>query len=41
MKPITHNPYTGAPRDPRDIKSDPMATLCVKPGAALLASTKS
>lgn len=38
MNPVTHNPYTGALRDPRDIKSDPMAILCVKPGVPLLAA---
>lgn len=36
--PITHNPYTGQPRDPRDIASDPGAVLCVKPGAPLKAA---
>ncbi|GEM_PF-4456393 len=40
MKIVTHNPYTGAPRDPRDIKSDPSAVLCVKPGVPLVAAAK-
>lgn len=36
---IVNHPYTGLPRDPRDIESDPAGTLCV-PGAPLAASHK-
>lgn len=35
---VTNNPHTGTPRDPRDIASDPQATLCVKPGEPLRAA---
>lgn len=28
---VTHNPHTGAPRDPRDIESDPMGLLIIDP----------
>lgn len=28
---VLYNPYTGAPRDPRDVASDPQATLLVPP----------
>ncbi|MBH1476976.1 hypothetical protein I5U59_09350 [Stenotrophomonas maltophilia] len=35
---VTHNPYTGQPRDPRDVQSDPGAVLCVRPGAPLRAA---
>lgn len=30
--PVLDNPHTGAPRDPRDVASDPQAILCTKPG---------
>lgn len=32
---VLFNPYTGQPRDPRDIESDPHGKLIVKPGAPL------
>ena len=28
---LTHNPYTGQPRDPRDIGSDPCGAMIVEP----------
>lgn len=36
--PVTYSPHTGAPRDPRDIASDPQAILCVEPGKPLMAA---
>jgi hypothetical protein len=36
--PVTTNPYTGQPRDQRDIDSDRRAVLCVKPGEPLKAA---
>jgi hypothetical protein len=33
------NPYTGKPRHPSDIRSDPQGLLIVEPGAPLLAAT--
>lgn len=38
--PFTHNPYTGTPRDPRDIASDPFAVLCVAADEPLRAATQ-
>jgi hypothetical protein len=38
MNVVTYNPYTGKPRDPRDIESDPSAVMCVKPGEPLRAA---
>ncbi|WP_395026340.1 hypothetical protein [Comamonas odontotermitis] len=35
---VTHNPHTGRPRDERDIASDPLGKLIVRPGAALAAA---
>jgi hypothetical protein len=35
------NPYTGRPRDPRDIASDPGGLLIVDPDAPLLAAPRS
>lgn len=35
---VTNNPYTGQPRDPRDIASDPGAILCVPPGQPIKAA---
>lgn len=37
-EPVLANPHTGAPRDSRDVASDPQATLCVKPGEPLKAA---
>lgn len=31
MKTMLFNPYTGKPRDPRDIASDPAGTLIIDP----------
>lgn len=36
--PVLANPHTGAPRDPRDVASDPQAVLGVKPGEPLKAA---
>jgi hypothetical protein len=33
--PVLFNPYTGEPRDARDIASDPQGTLIMPPGAAI------
>lgn len=33
------NPWTGKPRDYRDVDSDPEGVLCVEPGAPLKAAT--
>ena len=33
------NPWTGKPRDYRDVNSDPEGVLCVEPGAPLKAAT--
>lgn len=35
---VLRNPFTGRPRDVRDIESDPQAVLCVDPMAALRAA---
>ena len=37
MKTFLFNPYTGRPRDPRDIQSDPEGILIVEPEAPLRA----
>lgn len=37
-QPVLLNPHTGAPRDPRDVASDPEAILCMKPGEPLKAA---
>lgn len=37
-QPVTHNPHTGKPRDPRDIVSDPQAILCVAPNEQIKAA---
>lgn len=37
-QPLLTNPHTGAPRDPRDVASDPQAILCTKPGEPLKAA---
>jgi hypothetical protein len=34
--PVFFNPYTGDPRDVRDVRSDPQGILIVPPGAAWL-----
>ncbi|MDO9148282.1 MAG: hypothetical protein Q7U52_11590 [Hydrogenophaga sp.] len=36
--PVLFNPYTGEPRDARDIQSDPQGILIAAPGAHLLAA---
>lgn len=33
--PVLFNPYTGKPRDPRDVSSDPQGVLIIPPGAVL------
>lgn len=38
MKTILFNPYTGTPRHPGDIKSDPQGLLIVEPDAPMLAA---
>ncbi|AOV05689.1 hypothetical protein BI380_32455 [Delftia tsuruhatensis] len=38
MPPVLFNPYTGEPRDARDIASDPHGVLIVPPGAMLAAA---
>lgn len=38
MKTMLFNPYTGKPRDPRDIASDPSGTLMLDPDEPLLAA---
>lgn len=37
---VTHNPYTGAPRDPRDIESDPMGLLIIDPRKLVKAASE-
>lgn len=37
---VTHNPYTGAPRDPRDIESDPMGLLIIDPRKPVKAASE-
>ena len=40
--PVLFNPYTGEPRDVRDVQSDPQGILIVPPGkVAMLAATTS
>jgi len=36
--PVLFNPYTGAPRDARDVQSDPQGILIVPPGALISAA---
>jgi hypothetical protein len=36
--PVLFNPYTGQPRDVRDVQSDPQGILIVPPGAAIVAA---
>jgi hypothetical protein len=38
--PVLFNPYTGEPRDVRDVQSDPQGILIVPPGAVQLAAKK-
>lgn len=38
MKTMLFNPYTGKPRDPRDIASDPTGTLMIDPDEPLAAA---
>lgn len=38
QKVMRFNPYTGQPRDPRDIASDPEGLLLIEPGKELLAA---
>jgi hypothetical protein len=38
--PVLFNPYTGEPRDARDVQSDPQGILIVPPGAVQLAAKK-
>ncbi|MDH0493339.1 hypothetical protein [Comamonas aquatica] len=40
VPPVLFSPYTGEPRDARDIASDPRGILIVPPGAALAAQAK-
>lgn len=40
VPPVLFSPYTGEPRDARDITSDPQGMLIVPPGALLTASSK-
>lgn len=37
---VLNNPHTDAPRDLRDVASDPQAILCVKPGESIKAVPK-
>lgn len=37
--PVLFSPYTGEPRDARDIASDPQGLLIVQPGAPLVPAT--
>src|SRR5688500_643790 len=39
VPPVLFNPYSGEPRDARDIHTDPQGFLIVPPGADLLAAT--
>ena len=39
VPPVLFNPYTGEPRDARDIASDPRGVLIVPPGARLAAAS--
>lgn len=38
MKTVMFNPYTGTPRHPSDIASDPSGLLILEPGAPLRAA---
>ena len=38
VPPVLFNPYSGEPRDVRDIHSDPQGVLIVPPGASLVAA---
>jgi hypothetical protein len=38
VRTVLFNPYTGAPRHPSDIQSDPEGILIMEPGAQLLAA---
>lgn len=38
VPPVLFSPYTGEPRDVRDVQSDPQGVLIVPPGAAMLAA---
>lgn len=38
VPPVLFNPFTGEPRDARDVQSDPQGVLIVPPGARLRAS---
>jgi hypothetical protein len=38
VPPVLFNPYTGEPRDMRDVQSDPQGILLAPPGAAMLAA---
>ncbi len=40
MKTLMLNPYTGKPRHPSDIASDPEGILIVEPGAPMMAAPK-
>ena len=40
MKTVMFNPYTGTPRHPSDIASDPEGLLILEPGAPLRAATQ-
>lgn len=40
VPPALFNPYSGEPRDARDIASDPHGVLIIPPGAAIAAQTK-
>ncbi len=40
MKTLFFNPFTGKPRHPSDIASDPEGFLIVEPGAPLMAAPK-
>lgn len=40
MKTLLFNPYTGKPRHPSDIASDPEGILIVEPGAPMMAAPK-
>lgn len=37
-EPMLVNPYTGEPRDPRDVESDPFGILVIDPFKPLLAA---
>lgn len=40
MKTMLFNPYTGTPRHPGDIKSDPQGLLIVEPDAPMMAAAQ-